>query len=143
MTEADKLKEKPAQEKAVAKPRKKKAKKKVIHSGRVYVLASYNNTLVTVTDSKGDPVVSISAGKCGFSGTKKSTPYAAQVAAERAIEKAKLIGLEKADVFVRGIGAGRDQAIRAIASSGISMESITDTTSVPHGGCRPRKSRRV
>lgn len=129
-------------EEAVKKP-KKRAKKKAFTDGRIYVHASYNNTIVTVTDTKGDPVCWGSAGASGFKGTRKSTPYAAQVSAEKTVEKAKQMGLERAHIYVKGIGIGRDQALRALAASNIDIQSITDLTSIPHGGVRPRKARRV
>lgn len=125
------------------KPKKKRAKKARLTEGRVYVHASYNNTIVTVTDQNGDTVLWMSAGSCGFKGTRKSTPYAAQVAAETAMNKAKLLGLERARIYVKGIGLGRDQALRGIAGSGINLQSITDLTPIPFGGVRPRKARRV
>lgn len=127
----------------VTKKPKKRSKKKTFTDGRIYIHASYNNTIVTVTDTKGDPVCWSSAGSCGFKGTRKSTPYAAQISAEKAAEKAKQMGLERAHIYVKGIGIGRDQALRALAASQIDIQSITDLTSIPHGGVRPRKARRV
>ncbi len=123
--------------------KKKRAKKKALTDGQVHVFASYNNTIVTVTDSKGDSVCWSSSGASGFTGTRKSTPYAAQIAAENTMNKAKLLGLERAHIFVKGTGIGRDQALRAIAASAIDIQSITDLTSLPHGGVRPKKARRV
>ncbi|KKP37682.1 30S ribosomal protein S11 [Candidatus Peregrinibacteria bacterium RIFOXYC2_FULL_33_13] len=120
---------------------KKKAKKN-IPVGKAYVYASYNNTIVTLTDPNGDVIAWSSAGSSGFKGTRKATPYAAQVAAENAVTKAKLIGLEKVDVYIKGIGTGREQALRGLQSSGLQLESITDCTPIPHNGCRARKTRR-
>lgn len=126
------------------KPAKKRSKKKkALTDGRIYIHASYNNTIITVTDQKGNPACWSSAGGCGFKGTRKSTPYAAQVASETAANKAKQLGLERANVYVKGVGIGRDQALRALAAAAIDLQSITDLTPLPHGGVRPRKARRV
>jgi small subunit ribosomal protein S11 len=125
------------------KKRKKKAKKRSLTEANVAIKASYNNTIVTVTERNGNVVCWASAGACGFKGTRKATPYAASVAVENALNKAKLLGVEHVHVSMKGIGSGRDQALRAIAASGISIESIADRTAIPHGGCRPRKARRV
>lgn len=124
-------------------PKKKKAKRSVA-SGQVHIMASFNNTLITFTDKDGAALSASSAGACGFRGSKKGTAYAAQVAMERAGTAAKQqFGMSKVDVFVRGIGLGRDSAIRSLANLGMSAENITDITSVPHGGVRARKARRV
>ena len=126
---------------AVAK--KKKAKRSVPY-GQVHVLATFNNTIITVTDSKGGVLTTASAGGCGFRGSKKGTAYAAQVAGEKAIQAAKqLHGLSKADVFIKGIGLGRDAAVRVCQAQDVVVESITDVTGVPHGGVRPKKARRI
>lgn len=123
--------------------KKKKAKRSVPH-GQVHIYASFNNTIVSVTDSKGGLLSASSAGACGFRGSKKGTAYAAQVAADKAVVAAKqLHGIAKADVYVKGIGQGRDAAIRAVSSNEVVVENITDVTGVPHGGCRPKKARRV
>lgn len=123
--------------------RKKKAKRTVTH-GQVHVLATFNNTIVTFTDDKGGALASASAGGCGFRGSKKGTAYAAQVAAEKAGQAAKQMhGFSKADVFVKGVGLGRDAAIRALSSLDIQVEKIVDKTGVPHGGVRPKKARRI
>lgn len=135
-------KEAPATE-AVAPKKRKKAKKRNLVEANVHIVASYNNTIVTVAEPNGDVVCWASAGSCGFKGTRKATPYAASVAAETALTKAKALGLERVHVTVKGIGSGRDQALRAISASGVSIESIKDTTAIAHNGCRPRKSRRV
>ena len=123
--------------------KKKKAKRAVSH-GQVHVLATFNNTIVTFTDVNGGALTHASAGGCGFRGSKKGTAYAAQVAAEKAGNAAKQQhGFTKADVFVKGVGLGRDAAIRALAGLDIQVEKIVDKTGVPHGGVRPRKARRI
>jgi small subunit ribosomal protein S11 len=128
---------------ATTTPKRKKAKRSVA-SGQVHVLATFNNTIVTFTDSKGGVLTTSSAGACGFRGSKKGTAYAAQVAAERAGQAAKQqYGFSKADVFIKGVGLGRDAAVRALAGLDIAVESIKDVTGVPHGGVRPRKARRI
>ncbi len=127
----------------MAKVVKKKKIKKVVTQGQVHIQATFNNTMITVSDPEGNVISWATAGASGFKGSRKSTPYAAQVAAEIAIEKAKTFGLEKVDVFVRGIGSGRDSAIRAFNASGIYVNSLKDVTPIPHNGCRPPKPRRV
>ena len=123
--------------------KKKKAKRSVAY-GQVHVLATFNNTIVTFTDPQGGVLATASAGGCGFRGSKKGTAYAAQVAAEKAGQAAKqLHGFSKADVFVKGVGLGRDAAIRALSGLDIQVESIKDVTGVPHGGVRPKKARRI
>jgi small subunit ribosomal protein S11 len=126
-----------------AKGKKGKAKRRLLTEGKVFIQASFNNTIVTVTDPNGEVVSWSSSGTCGFKGPRKATPYAAQVAAETAITKAKVFGLEKVHVYVKGAGNGREQAIRGLQAGGVSIERLTDITPVPHNGCRPRKSRRV
>ena len=126
-----------------AAPKRKKTKRSV-PSGQVHVLATFNNTIVTFTDSKGNVLTYSSAGACGFRGSKKGTAYAAQVAAERAATAAKQqYGFSKADVFLKGIGLGRAAAVRVLGGMDIQVESIRDVTGVPHGGVRPRKARRI
>lgn len=132
----------PAAEEVMPK-KKKRSKKKTLTDGQIHINASFNNTMITITDQKGDPVCRSSAGACGFKGTRKSTPYAAQIAADTAVSKAKLLGLERAHIFVKGVGLGRDQSLRAISAGSIDIQSITDVTTLPHGGVRPRKARRV
>jgi small subunit ribosomal protein S11 len=123
---------------------KKKKSKRSVPQGHMHILASFNNTIVTFTDVSGGALVSSSAGACGFRGSKKGTAYAAQVATERATESVKqLYNLSKVDIYVRGVGLGRDAAIRSLAGAGIIVEKIIDVTGVPHGGVRPRKARRV
>ena len=135
----------PVSEAAAPKPTaKRKKSKRSVPSGQVHVLATFNNTIVTFTDNTGNVLTSSSAGACGFRGSKKGTAYAAQVAAERAATAAKQqYGLTKADVFIKGIGLGRDAAVRVLSSMDIAVESIKDVTGVPHGGVRPRKARRI
>ena len=122
--------------------KKKKAKRSVPY-GEVHILASFNNTIISVTDKNGGLLTAASAGGCGFRGSKKGTAYAAQVASEKAAEAAKnQYGLTKVDVFVKGVGLGRDAAISSLQNYDISVESIKDVTGIPHGGTRPRKARR-
>ena len=122
---------------------KKSSKKLTVTEGRVYIQASYNNTIVTITDPEGKVLTCASAGASGFKGTRKATPYAAQVAAENAVGKAQAFGLERVNVFIKGVGGGREQALRGLHSSGLQIETITDLTGIPHNGCRPKKKRRV
>lgn len=122
----------------------RKKQRRSVPAGQMHVQASFNNTIVTFTDKKGAVLCASSAGACGFRGSKKGTAYAAQVAAEKAAEQARsLHGMKSVDVFVKGVGLGRDAAIRAVSSYDMQVDSITDVTSVPHGGVRPRKARRV
>lgn len=123
--------------------KKKKSKRRSIVEGNIYINASFNNTIVTVTEPSGGAVAWSSAGASGFKGARKATPYAAQVAAENAIQKAKIYGLERAHVFVKGVGNGREQALRGISLNQIDILSITDTTAIPHNGCRKKKARRI
>jgi len=123
---------------------KKKKAKRSVPQGQVHILATFNNTIVTFTDNQGGALTAASAGGCGFRGSKKGTAYAAQVAAEKAGQAAKQQhGFSKADVFVKGVGLGRDAAIRALAGLDIQVEKIVDVTGVPHGGVRPKKARRI
>lgn len=119
-----------------------KAKKRSVSVGNAYIKSTFNNTIVTLTDLEGEVMAWSSAGACGFKGTRKSTPFAAQTASENAVSKAKAFGLEKVHVYITGIGAGREQAIRGLQAGGVNVESVTDVTPVPHNGCRPRKQRR-
>jgi small subunit ribosomal protein S11 len=121
----------------------KKKVKKTIRAGVVHINSTFNNTIVTITDQNGEVAVWESAGSIGYKGSKKSTPFAAQLAMERAGEKAAKLGLKEAEVRVRGPGSGRESAIRALINSGINVKAITDVTPLPHNGCRPRKKRRV
>jgi small subunit ribosomal protein S11 len=117
--------------------------KRSLSSGQVHVYASFNNTIVTVTDSDGNTLCWGSAGSAGFKGSRKSTPFAARLATEQAIKAAQVIGIQEVDLFVKGPGPGRESAIRAVQSLGIKVKSISDLTPVPHNGCRPPKRRRV
>lgn len=122
----------------------KKKTKRSVAAGQVHILATFNNTIVSFTDIKGGVLTAASAGGCGFRGSKKGTAYAAQVAAEKAGQAAKqLYGFGKAEVFVKGVGLGRDAAVRALAGLDIQVDSIKDVTGVPHGGVRPKKARRI
>ena len=129
--------------KAKTTKRRKKAKRSV-PSGQAHIYASFNNTIITMTDTKGNALTAASAGASGFRGSKKGTAYAAQVAASQAAQTAKSqYGMTKADVYVKGVGLGRDSAIRAIAGADIQVEKLSDVTGVAHGGVRPKKARRV
>jgi small subunit ribosomal protein S11 len=122
---------------------KKSKSKRTVTDGNAYVQSSFNNTIITITDNSGKVIAWSSAGSNGFKGAKKATPYAAQISAEAAINKALLYGIQKLHVFVKGVGAGREQAVRGLHSNGVDIESITDVTPIPHNGCRSRKARRV
>lgn len=125
-------------------PSARKKQRRSVPSGQLHIQATFNNTIVTFTDKKGNVLTSSSAGATGFRGSKKGTAYAAQVASEKAAENVKsLHGMKAVDVFVKGVGLGRDAAVRAMSSFEISVDSIHDVTSVPHGGVRPRKARRA
>ncbi len=121
----------------------KKRTKKTVYEGNVYVQATFNNTIITITDLQGNTVSWASAGGLGFRGAKKSTPYAAQTTAETAAKKAMDYGLQSVHVFVKGPGVGRESAIRSLGNLGLTVKSIKDVTPIPHNGCRPRKTRRV
>lgn len=122
----------------------KKKQKRSVPSGQVHIQATFNNTIVTFTDKKGAKLTASSAGACGFRGSKKGTAYAAQIASEKAAEAAKSQhGTKAVDVFVKGVGLGRDAAVRALTNLDIQVDSIKDVTSIPHGGTRPRKARRA
>ncbi|MBX4196979.1 30S ribosomal protein S11 [Candidatus Saccharibacteria bacterium] len=122
---------------------RKKKNRRTISSGQIHVLATFNNTIITVTDEKGNTLATASAGASGFRGSKKGTAYAAQIAAEKAVSAARQnYGLTKADVFVKGVGMGRDAAIRTLVSQKVQLENIKDVTGIPHGGVRPRKPKR-
>ena len=123
--------------------KKKKEKKKVSSVGIAHIKATFNNTIITIADSKGDTVVWATAGGVGFKGTKKGTPFAAQSAAELAARKALEAGVREVSVLVKGPGAGRETAIRALQAAGLEISSIKDVTPLPHNGCRPPKRRRV
>ncbi len=125
---------------------KKKTKKKAaknVTSGIAHVFATFNNTIITITDRQGNAVVWASCGSSGFKGSKKSTPFAAQIAARNAAKKALEQGMKDVEVFVKGPGSGRESAIRAIQAAGLRISAIKDVTPIPHNGCRPPKKRRV
>jgi small subunit ribosomal protein S11 len=117
--------------------------KRTLSSGQVHVFASFNNTIITVTDGSGNAVCWGSAGSAGFKGSRKSTPFAARLAAEQAIKAAQAMGIQEVDLYVKGPGPGRESAIRAVQALGLRVRSISDVTPVPHNGCRPPKKRRV
>jgi len=127
---------------AAAKKVRRKEKKNVAH-GHAHIKSTFNNTIVSITDPTGAVISWASAGQVGFKGSRKSTPFAAQLAAEAAARRAMEHGMRKVDVFVKGPGSGREMAIRSLQSSGVQVISITDTTPIPHNGCRPKKRRRV
>lgn len=126
----------------MAKSKRRKVRRNVT-SGIVYIKATFNNTMVTVTDSKGDTLCWASSGTTGFKGSRKSTPFAGQMAAQQAAEKAVKFGLKEVDVKVKGPGSGRESAITALQAAGLKIKSIEDVTPLPHNGCRPKKRRRV
>jgi len=117
--------------------------KRTVSSAQVHIFASFNNTIVTVTDQQGNSICWGSAGSAGFKGSRKSTPFAARLAAEQAIKAAQGMGVQEVDMIIKGPGPGRESAIRAVQSLGMKVRSITDITPVPHNGCRPPKKRRV
>ncbi len=129
--------------KKATKAKKGKPKRRTVQEGKAFIQATFNNTIITITDPAGEVIAWSSAGSNGFKGAKKATPYAAQVSAENAATKAKVFGLEMVNVFIKGVGSGREQAVRGLQAGGIDIKSITDMTPVAHNGCRPRKSRRV
>jgi small subunit ribosomal protein S11 len=136
-------------EKAAAVPvtrKEKKNKKKSLRgatAGVVHIKATFNNTLISITDKQGNVIAWSSPGSVGFSGSKKSTPFAAQVAASEAAKQARELGLQTVEIMVKGPGSGRESAIRAVQAAGLHVVSIRDCTPMPHNGCRPRKKRRV
>jgi small subunit ribosomal protein S11 len=121
----------------------KKRAKSAVPSGNIYIQSTFNNTLITITDEKGNSIAASSAGAIGFRGAKKSTPYAAQLAVSAAVEKAKARGFSKANIFVSGVGPGRDAAVRALINANIEAGLIKDVTPLAHNGCRAKKARRV
>ncbi len=122
---------------------KKRREKKNVEKGAAHIRSTYNNTIVTITDTNGNAVSWASAGELGFKGSRKSTPYAAQMAAETAAKVAIEYGMKSIEVYVKGPGSGRESAIRALASAGLTVTMIRDVTPIPHNGCRPPKRRRV
>ena len=129
----------------VVKGKKKKKKEPFLRGGRgqVHISSSYNNTIVSISDLNGDVLTWASAGKCGFKGPKKSTPYAAGIIVKSLIDKIKDFGIREVDVYVKGIGTGREAAVRALGTNGVQVVSIKDITPIPHGGCRAKKPRRI
>lgn len=125
--------------------RRKTAKKvkRNVSSGQIHIAATFNNTIVTVTDADGNTITWSSAGASGFKGSRKSTPFAARLAAEQAVKNAMSFGMQEAALYIKGPGPGRESAIRAVQSLGMKVTAITDLTPVPHNGCRPPKKRRV
>ena len=126
-----------------SKPKKAKKVLRVVTSGIAHILATFNNTIVTITDREGNVIAWASTGSAGFKGSKKSTPFAAGIAAESAAKKALERGLKEVEVYVKGPGAGRESAIRSVQAAGVTVRSIRDVTPIPHNGCRPPKRRRV
>ncbi len=126
------------------KPNKPKhSKKRMVAKGQAYIKATYNNTVVTITDQSGNVLIWSTSGKMGFKGPKKSTPYAAGVVVRDVVDKMKAIGMKDLEVFVKGVGSGREAAIRAFNAHGINISSIKDVTPIPHNGPRPKRPRRV
>lgn len=132
-----------AKEEVKAAPKKKKKAKLTLKRGQAHIQASYNNTIITITDQNGNAVAASSAGACGFKGPKKSTPYAAGIIVRTLMDKLKESGLQQVDVFVKGVGSGREGAVRALHANGLEVISIKDLTPIPHNGCRAPKPRRV
>ncbi|MBU0495777.1 MAG: 30S ribosomal protein S11 [Chloroflexi bacterium] len=123
--------------------RAKRSERKMVPHAQAHIMATFNNTIVTVTDQEGNTLTWASCGTAGFKGARKGTPFAAQLAAQQVARQAADFGVRQVDVFVKGPGSGRDAAIRALQASGVAVASITDVTPIPHNGCRPRKRRRV
>ena len=142
-TDAAATPEKPAGKRAAKKTFKKRGEKRVVHHGIVHIQASFNNTIITITDAEGHVVSWSSAGAIGFKGSRKGTPFAATQAAIAAGNAAKAFGMRSVEVKVKGPGAGRESAIRALQTIGLDVKSIKDVTPIPHNGCRPPKRRRV
>ncbi len=129
--------------KETGKASKSKKEKKIVVNGVVHIQSTFNNTIVTITDMSGNVIASSSPGQLGFKGSRKSTPFAAQLAAQNALRKAMALGLKTAEVWVKGPGVGREAALRALQMEGFSVTMIRDVTPIPHNGCRPPKRRRV
>jgi len=121
----------------------KRKRIKKVNKGRIYITATFNNTLITITDDRGNTVCWGSTGRSGFKGSRKSTPFAATTAVKKVVDEARILGLRQAKVFIKGPGSGRDAALRVLRSSGIRITMIADVTPIPHNGCRPKKRRRV
>lgn len=142
-TAEEALKESEKVESAVQKEAKTETASRKITEGRVYISSSYNNTIITLTDNNGNVICGSSSGAIGFKGTKKSTPFAASKVADFVAQTIKKVGIQKLAIFVKGIGSGRESAIRSLAAKGFEILSIADVTPVPHDGTRPPKARRV
>ena len=130
------------EQKKVKKSAPTKKAKKAVPEANVYITASYNNTIMSLTEPNGDLIAQSSAGACGFKGSRKSTPYAATVTAEKLLEKASSYGVQKVRVFIKGVGTGREQAVRGLQAAGLELDAIFDITPMPHNGCRKKKVRR-
>ncbi len=133
----------PATGKRAARRAGPRREKRLVPQGQVHIQSTFNNTIVTVTDPQGNTLTWTSTGGAGFKGSRKSTPYAAQLAASQAAKQAMDMGMREADVFVKGPGPGRESAVRSLQAAGLRVRSITDITPIPHNGCRPPKKRRV
>jgi len=133
----------PKQQKVTKRQRGKRRERKNVPRGQAHVQSTFNNTIITITDPQGAVICWASAGQSGFKGSRKSTPYAAQIAAESAARKAMDNGMRAIEVFVKGPGSGREAAVRSLQAAGLTVTSITDVTPLPHNGCRPPKRRRV
>ncbi|MBD3251207.1 30S ribosomal protein S11 [Candidatus Uhrbacteria bacterium] len=132
-----------SEKKAVAKTKRSRKAKRQVSSGHAYIQATYNNTIVTLTDAEGNVLAWSSAGHCGFRGPKKATPYAASVIVKRVVEKVEDVGLKEVKVFVKGVGQGRESAVRSLNANGLNVTLIKDVTPIPHNGCRAARPRRV
>jgi small subunit ribosomal protein S11 len=124
-------------------PRARRKERRAVPVGKAFIQSTFNNTLITITDTEGNVIAWGSAGSAGFKGSRKGTPYAAQMAARDAVKRAQVLGLKQVEVFVKGPGSGREAAIRSLQSSGLYITSIRDVTPIPHNGCRAPKKRRV
>ncbi len=142
-TEEELLAEKDEREKAIKEKEKTAVKKGRVKQGRIYISASYNNTVITLTDESGNTLAWVSAGSLGFKGTKKATPYAASRIATVVGSKAEKIGVQEVDIYVKGVGSGRNSALKSLSARTMKIKSISDVTPIPHNGCRPPKPRRV
>ena len=123
--------------------RASRREKRVVPNARAHIQSTFNNTIITITDQQGNTLTWSSAGTAGFKGSRKSTPYAAQLAAQQVVRQAQDFGVREVDIFVKGLGPGREAAVRSLQAAGLRIRSITDVTPVPHNGCRPKKKRRV
>ena len=123
--------------------RASRRERRTVPLAQAHIQSTFNNTIITITDPQGNTLTWASAGSAGFKGSRKSTPYAAQIAAQQAVRQAQDLGVREVDIFVKGLGPGREAAIRSLQSAGLRIRSITDVTPVPHNGCRPKKKRRV